>query len=283
MIYLSSFDKCAYGEETFWVWFENNFKDSSFGLPNTLTENDVVLRYSLMGAMNPRPAKMIALCWELLPELKELFNVNSWDTKIQTSYETAQSADRLTVASRFTIPYYEKYSKTGKIDILPIGVDTNLFRPYSDEEKYNLKIKYGVPLDKEIGFWCGTTHPMKGIQNVQKYANENPDIYWIIVWYPSSGHFTGSGQQHTLVSQPKMAELMNLADFQLSASMLRPYYIIEYEGMACNLKQRKILSIEKDFPVGDNPREAIFEHKWDRPTAKLVWEEYIKNTIEGNF
>jgi hypothetical protein len=181
-------------------------------------------------------------------------------------------ADRITVASRFSVPYYEPY---GKVDILPIGVDTDLFNAYSIEDKHKLKIKYNVPLDKEIGFWCGTMHRMKGIQNLQKYANDNPNIYWIIVWYPSKGTFHGQGQQHVLVNQQTMAELMNLADFQLSASILRPYYIIEYEGMACNLKQRKIFDIEKDFEAGDNPREQVFEHKWDRHSTKKIWETYL--------
>jgi len=276
MIYLSPYKdvKCAYGEETFWVWVEKTFPNNSFTLPIKYNHDDVVLRYSTSQPINTNPANQIALCWELLPEMKVVLNSNQWDSKIQTTYKMAASADRITVASKFSIPFYEKY---GKVDVLPIGVNTDLFKPYSEEKKQELKIKYGVPLDKEVGFWCGTMHPMKGIQTVQKYANENPDIYWIIVWYPRTGKFNGSGQQHTLVNQNKMVELMNLADFQASASMLRPYYIIEYEGMSCNLKQRKLIDIEKDFPVGNNPREAIFENKWDRLSAKDVWLNYINN------
>ena len=274
MIYLSPMIRSGYGEETFWVWFERNFNNTSYDLPTSYNENDTVLRYSTKGPIYTNPGKSIALCWELLPEMKIVLNDNSWDSIIQTTYQTAKSCDRITITSKFSRPFYEPF---GKVDILPIGVDTDLFRPYSEDEKYNLKLKYGVPLDKEIGFWCGTTHRMKGIQNVQKYANENPNIYWIIVWYPSKGNFIGNGQQHSLVNQQTMAELMNLADFQLSASILRPYYIIEYEGMSCNLKQRKIFSIEKDFEAGDNPRDVIFEKQWDRHTCKILWENYINN------
>lgn len=272
MIYLHPMIRSGYGEETFWVWFENNFPNSSYTLPETYTEDDTVLQYSTHGKINASPANVIALCWELYPEMKQTLNSNEWNSIIQTTFEAAKHADRITVASRFAVPTYEPY---GKVDILPIGVDTELFKPFTEEEKHALKLKYGVPLDKEIGFWCGTTHPMKGFSRVEKYAKENTDIYWIIVWYGNMGIFDGNGQQHRLVTQQKMAELMNLADFQLSASRLRPYYIIEYEGMACNLKQRKISDIEKDFEAGDNPRDAIFEHKWDRITAKKVWEEYI--------
>jgi len=277
MIYLSPVNgiKSGYGEETFWVWFEKNFQNTSFSFPIEYQNNDIMLRYSTCSpTINIKPAKQIALCWELYPEMKMVFNNNQWDGIINVTHQTAKYADKITVASKFAKPFYEQF---GKVDILPIGVDTNLFKPYSDEEKYNLKLKYNVPLNKEIGFWCGTMHPMKGIQNLQKYANENPNIYWIIVWYPSQGNFVGYGQQHALVNQQKMAELMNLADFQASVSLLRPYYIIEYEGMACNLKQRKIINVEKDFDAGNNPRDVIFEHQWDRDTCKILWENYINS------
>lgn len=280
MIYLSPVNgiKCAYGEETFWVWFERNFQNISFQLPSVYKSNDAVLRYSTAGPLVAKPGHVIALCWELYPEMKIALNSNAYDGIINLTYSTAKSADRRVVSSKFAKEFYEPF---GKVDILPIGVDTNLFRPYSPEEKYNMKVKYKVPLDKEVGFWCGTSHQMKGFQNVQKYANENPNIYWIILWYSGSvGNFVGYGQQHRQVNQQTVAELMNCADFQLSASILRPYYIIEYEGMSCNLKQRKIINIEKDFEAGDNPRDVIFEQKWDRITCKKIWEDYINEVIK---
>ncbi len=278
MIYLSPTVRSGYGEETFWVWFEKQFQNWSYNLPPDYNENDIILRYSLNGPLIAKPAKVVALCWELYPEMKIALNNSSWDGVINTTFKTAKHSDRITVASKFAKPFYEPY---GNVDILPIGVDTELFKPYSNEEKYKLKIKYNIPLDKEIGFWCGTAHPMKGFKNVQKYANENPNIYWIILWYSNDvSNFIGYGQQHRQVNQQVIVELMNCADFQLSASLLRPYYIIEYEGMSCNLKQRKIVNIEKDFESGDNPRDAIFENKWDRITCKKVWEEYINNVMK---
>lgn len=276
MIYLSPMIRSGYGEETFWVWFENNF-NNSYTLPSYYNESDVVLRYSTVGPINTNPGKNIALCWELLPEMKIVLKDNSWDRIIGTTYETAKVADRIAVASKFSIPFYENFGKS--VDILPIGVDTDLFKPLSDNEKYNLKLKYNVPLDKEIGFWCGTPHKMKGSHNLQKYANENTDIYWIVVWYQTIGSFVGNGQQHFTINQKTMSELMNCADFQLGTSVLRPYYIIEYEGMACNLPRRETMSLEKDFPVGNNPRDDLFENGWDRPTCKKVWTDYINNII----
>lgn len=274
MIYLSPMVRSGYGETTFWVWFEQNFSNTSYELPVSFCADDVVLRYSTKGPIETAPGKSIALCWELLPEMKVVLQDNSWDGTIGLTYESAHRADAVTVASRFSVPFYEKYAKN--IEILPIGVDTDLFKPLSIEEKYALRIKYGIPLGKEIGFWCGTPHRMKGAQHLQSYASENTDIYWIVVWYQAVGNFTGNGQQHFTVDQHTMAELMNCADFQLGTSILRPYYIIEYEGMACNLPRRDIIGIEKDFPVGQNTRDAIFENKWDRHSCKGNWKNYIE-------
>jgi len=277
MIYLSPMVRSGYGEETFWVWFEKNFLNVSYELPSYFNDKDIVLRYSTKGPIESAPGKSIALCWELLPEMKEVLQDNSWDGTIGLTYETASKSNSVTVASRFSVPYYEKYTK--KVDILPIGIDTELFKPLSTDDKYNLKLKYNVPLNKEIGFWCGTPHKMKGAQHLQSYASENPDIYWIVVWYQAVGNFTGNGQQHFTVNQSVMSELMNCADFQLGTSILRPYYIIEYEGMSCNLPRRDIIGIEKDFRVGNNTRDAIFENKWDRATCRTLWNDYINSVV----
>jgi hypothetical protein len=274
MIYLSPMVYLFPGVDTWWEWFERNFNPTSHNLPETYNSDDLVFRYSTKGAINAYPGKSIAMCWELLPELKRVLNTNAWDVPIQATYEAAKSCTHRIITTEFARTDYERF---GKVDFIPIGIDTDFFKPCSLEEKYNLKLKYAIPEDKSIGFWCGTTHPMKGYQYVLPYAKEHPEIYWIIVWYTDVGHFTGYGQEHVGTPQSKLVELMNCADFQLETSILRPYYMIEYEGMACNLKRRKILNIQKDFEVGDNPRDVIFEKQWDRITCKKLYENYINN------
>lgn len=274
MIYLSPENRSAFGDETFWVWFERTFPNTSYALPSAYNPEDVILRYSTMGPVNARPGKSVAMCWELLPELKRVFGDTTWDGRIRTTFETAKSCDRIVIASEFSRKDYEPY---GKVDYLPLGVDTDLFRPYSDDEKYNLRLKYKVPPSAEVGFWCGTTHPMKGYQNVLRYAKENPDIFWILVWYSPMGELINNSLNYGVQTQQTLAELMNCADFQLGVSLLRPYYVVEYEGMSCNLKQRKITGLEKDFEGGDNPRNVIFEKQWDRITCKKLYEDYINN------
>ena len=278
MIYLSPTVYLFPGVDTWWEWFERSFDNTSHNLPARYNNNDVVLRYSTEGAINAKPGKSIALCWELLPELKRVFNSNEWDSRIGVIFAAAKSCDRILITTEFARADYEPY---GRVDNLPIGVDTDFFRPYSDDEKYAVKMKYGIPLNREVGFWCGSPHPMKGSENLRVYARENPDIYWILVWYSGTRGFPINAQHHQSVSQATLVELMNCADFQLGTSLLRPYYIVEYEGMSCNLKQRKITNLPKDFEVGDNPRNVIFEKKWDRHTCKQLYKHYIDELING--
>jgi hypothetical protein len=274
MIYLSPMVYLFPGVDTWWEWFERNFNPTSHNLPQEYNPDDVVLRYSTKGAINASPGKSIAMCWELLPELKRVFNCNDWDRDLYATYEAAKSCTHRIITTEFSRADYEPF---GKVDILPLGVDTDLFRPYSSDEKFNLRIKYGIPVLKEVGFWCGSNHPMKGYHNVVRYAKEHPDIFWILVWYSSKSEHIPNSIEFTSVPQTALAELMNCADFQIGVSMLHPYYIVEYEGMSCNLRQRKITNLEKDFEVGDNPRDTIFEKQWDRKTCVDLYRNYIGN------
>lgn len=270
-IYTSPQVRSGYGEETFWVWAEEEFPAIDISKASEITESDVVLRYSTLGPIATK-ARTIACCWELYPEMKVMLNDDSYAHTIETTFCTARSCDRITVASKFSVPYYEH---CGKVDVLPIGVDTDHFREYTREEKEDTRRKNGIPLGIEVGLWVGTTHKMKGFERVQKYADEHPDIFWIIVFYGSYGTFVGNGKQFNFVPQSYLPDIMNCADFQISASMLRPFFIVEYEGMACNLPQRNISGLEKEWDGSISPRDSIFKNRWDRKTAKTDWLKYI--------
>lgn len=275
MIYLSPTNRSSMGEETWWIWFERHWANTTYAIPSVFQKGDVMFRYSDSGGFDVRPGKLVAMCWDFLPELKRVFNNYEWDGAIARANDCARRADRRIIVSEFVRKDYEQF---GRVDYLPAGVDTDLFYEYADEGKRQMKLKYNIPLDKEVGFWCGTTHPMKGYNYLLDYAKENPDIYWIVVWYEGIYPNFRNSSHYNKITQQFMPELMNCADFQLMTSIIRPYCLVEYEGMACNLKQRRILNVEKDFEAGDNPRDVIFERKWDRKTCKILYEEFI-NTL----
>lgn len=272
MIYLNAEVVSGLGEDTFWTWFKREFPSCSFENPAGFNNNDMVLRYSTLGFLNRAPVKSVALLWELLPEMKVVFNSSEWDQKLNKIYECAKYCTYRVVASHLAKPYYDAF---GTVDIIPIGVNTDLFKPMNAKDA--LRDKYGIPRNKRVGFWGGTTHPMKGFDRLQQWASEHPDVHWIIVWKQESEASQMSGASNfTLVNQEMLAELFNCADFILCSGMLKPFYMIEWEAMASNLPVVILDGVRKDFEPSQNPRDDIFRLGWDRGSVKKAWGSYLE-------
>ena len=131
MIYLNAEVISGLGEDTFWTWFKREFFRSSYNTPKVLYDNDVVLRYSTLGHLDIC-GKQIGLLWELYPEMKEVFESNEWDEKMKKIDECAKNCTYRLVTSELMVPYYKKY---GTVDVLPIGVDINIFRPINKKNE----------------------------------------------------------------------------------------------------------------------------------------------------
>jgi hypothetical protein len=272
VIYLNPEVASSLGEDTFWTWFKREFPSSRFGLPGRLNESDIVLQYSTLGFAN-RSGKSLALLWELLPQMKDVFESSEWDDRLNLIYECARFSTWRTTPTDLTRPAYENY---GSVEVLPIGVDTDLFRPIP--EKGKLREKFGIPLKRRVGMWVGTTHPMKGYREMVEVALGNPDTHWIVVWKQSTeaGHHPG-GSNFIQVSQDALCELFNCADFYLSSSQLPSFYMAEWEAMACDLPV--LLAddhLVKDFVPSSNPRDDVFKMGWDRKAAKQLWSGFLE-------
>jgi len=271
MIYLAPEVKSGLGEDTFWTWFEREFPDSTFDDPMRATVDDIILQYGTLGPSKNKVAKTVALLWELYPEMERALG-EKYQRQTDNLISSANACTRRVVASHIMVPDYAKF---GQVDVLPIGVDTDVFRPMN---KAQLRVNYGLNSDDRVGFWCGTKHPMKGFDRLKRYAHLNPSIKWIIIWKsPEESESWGAAITKTRVSQRVLAELMNCADFFLVSGLLRPYFMWEWEAMACNLSPRFLDDPRvKDFMPGDHPRIDIFDRGWDRRNAKKIWADYLK-------
>jgi hypothetical protein len=279
MIYLVCECKSGLNEDTFWIWFEREFKNHIFInkpiIPQNFDEiNDCIIVYSTMGEIkNPYNKKYKAFClaWELYPEMKKMLFSNEWNDKINITQECAKSATEILVATDFAIPYYTDFGNVSKMEL---GLDTEIFKPLNN--KLELRIKYGLPTDSKIGYWGGTNHVMKGFNKLIDYTNKNNNnIFWIIVWKQQQecGNCPDyiKNKQFIKINQNQINELMNCSDFFLCTSLLRPYYMTELEAMATNINFVFTENIEKDFIPSENPRNDIFEKGWDRNTVKQKW------------
>jgi glycosyltransferase involved in cell wall biosynthesis len=270
MIYLSAEVVSGLGEDTFWTWFKREFPTSSFDVPRTLEEQDILLRYSTLGFL-PITGKQVALCWELYPEMTRVFHTRQWDDVLARVHQAARYSTYRTVATALSVNDYESY---GSVDVIPIGVDTDLFKPLP--EKGVLRNRYGIPRHKKVGIWAGTLHPMKGFAELLRYASVHPEVYWIIVWkWEQEAAVLEGASNFVRVPQGTLCELINAADVFLATSKLKPFYMVEWEAMACNVPIIIAGDTQREFDVGSNPRDAVFRFGWDRKTVKNTWEKYL--------
>lgn len=271
MIYLNCEVKSGLGEDTFWTWFEREFPGSSFEVPQKLNDDDILLRYSTLGFL-PIEGKQMALCWELYPEMKDLFNTACFDERMKKVDNTVRYATYRSVATEETAKNYKKY---GQVEVIPIAVNTDLYRPLKNKKE--LRKKYNLPLDKKIGIWIGTYHPMKGVSKFLEYASQHPDIEWITTWKWEMEELKISNvHSFVKIKQAQINELLNAADFFLSTSQMRPYYMAEWEAMATNIPFVFYGCCEREFYPSDNPRKDVIKMGWDRKSAKKKWIKFFE-------
>ena len=270
MIYLNAEVKSGLGEDTFWTWFEREFPSSKFEVPVTLNDEDIVLRYSTLGFL-PIEGKQVALCWELYPQMKQFFDIDMYSTIMDRIYSTARYSTYRTVATKNSVKDYERF---GSVNVIPIGVNTELYKPM--DNKKELRDKYNVPKNKKIGIWIGTYHPMKGFSELLKYARNNPDIFWIIIWkWQKEALEMPNAINFVQIPQQQISELINSADFFLSTNKLGSYFMSEWEAMACNIPFIIIEGLKREFYPSDNPRDDVFNMGWDRHSVKKQWKDFF--------
>lgn len=271
MIYLNCEVKSGLGEDTFWTWFEREFPNSSFDIPKKLNDDDILLRYSTLGFL-PIEGKQLALCWELYPEMKSLFDTACFDDRMKKVENAARYSTYRTVATEETAKNYKKY---GQVKVIPIAVNTDLYRPLKNKKE--LRKKYNLPLDKKIGIWIGTYHPMKGVSKFLEYASQHPDIEWITIWkWKMEELKIENVHSFVKVQQSQICELLNAADFFLSTSQLRPYYMAEWEAMSTNIPFVFYGNTEREFYPSKNPRKDVLKMGWDRASAKKKWIKFFE-------
>jgi hypothetical protein len=275
-IYLNPENPGHLGDDTFWTWFKRVFPKSRWDWQNAKA-GDVVLQYSVLGRYEG-PAKYVALCWELYPEMQRVLpaSIGNWDDKVARCLACAAGTEWRTVPTATTAHYYERF---GRVEVIPLAVDTDVFTPLNRTEE--LRAKYGLRAKGPIGFWCGTTHHMKGFDLLQAHAAKNPEIDWIVCWKQPSeaGHLEGA---HNTVSilQPHLNELMNCADFVASTGRLKPLFLVEWEAMASGLMLWNVDGVDREALTGSS-RKHVFEQFWDRRTAKRLWSDYLEDVLDA--
>ena len=245
MIYLNPEFRSLYGDDDFWTWFRANCPDSRFMDEGTPGDDDVVLQYAVLGPWRGK-GRYVALLWELYPQMIERGLHSPADhSKVELMNECAASAWKRTAPSPLAASYFTSY---GPIEIMPIGVDTELFRRVKTRPT------------PERAYWCGSRHPMKGYDLLQaEVARRGLECRPFFKESP--------------VSQQELATEMRKCDVWIRTSRLPSFYLSEWEAMAADLPM--VLAegaVDPEWP--SMRRDAVIAQGWNRDITE--WIRYLE-------
>lgn len=274
MIHLRAEHWSSLGDDTFWCWAEREFPGAVKSGKVPVEYEDTVLHYGLLGAPARHRQQTVALLWEQHPEMvREIPGNFARETKLLRA--AAAQCARRTVATPLLVDDYREF---GQVDVLPIGVDTELWRPArTNAERQELRAANDIPTDATVGFWGGHGHHMKGYDLFKKYASEHPHVWWVVAFkrYRDRRPHGFRGLTLAGVPQTQLAVAMRMCDFALFTSRLRPYAMLEWEAMATNLRVVNVGHPHREFKPPRNPRHRVLDLGWDRHTARATWLEYL--------
>lgn len=191
-------------------------------------------------------------------------------------------------------------------EVIPNPVDIDFFKPLNNRDK--LRKKYGIPKDKKVGMWVGSTDlPIKNIPIIKQLINIfGEEVFWIIV----SKNETKVSKEKVVkifcdVNKEMMKELYNCADFFILTSPIEGCNHAIFEAMACNLpcivsptgffsdfwdnrvgfrvQWNDILvhveAVKMINKIQTNTRQVIIDRGLDLETWGKKWEELVKKII----
>ena len=190
-------------------------------------------------------------------------------------------------------------------EIVPNPVDIDFFKPLWNK-KEELREKYGIPKDKKVGMWVGSTNNMiKNFMMLQQMRGIFGDeIFWILVAKNEISTDDKRVKIFCNVDRSTIRDLYNCADFYILTSPIEGCNHTIFEAMACNLPcivsptgyfydfwdnriGFKIQWNDLLVHVGAikmidkiknlNPRQVIIDRELDLKT----WEEKWKKLIRG--
>jgi glycosyltransferase involved in cell wall biosynthesis len=179
--------------------------------------------------------------------------------------------------SNFMANMYKKY---GTFNIIPMGVDNELFIPMDKKE---LRRKYNFPMDKKINIFVGSTHAVKGFDKIQRMIQENTSIFWILVLKDVK---INAGHNYTVfhkISQDILCELYNCADLCVSRSRVESFGLAMIESMFCGtpVDSTKTGVFWDWQPDNNNPRKEALERGLDKFTWMENWKKFVSNSINN--
>ena len=199
--------------------FENQVRNKINSLRTQDTPPIIIQNATFIGCVDPS-AYTIAFLQD------NLRSMNRYDP--QQEYNL-RSARKIVANSIHTANSYPEYN----CDIIPIGIDSELFAPKNKEE---MRIKYNIPLDKKIGIFVGALNDVKGWGKVRSIIESRQDIFFILVSKHNTDVYNSPNSRlFTLIDQDTLTDLHGASDFFILGSPVETQCLAALEANFCNL------------------------------------------------
>lgn len=282
-------------EETFWSFLEKELPEcvgislNSLDVPLEKKINelnpDLIIQNSNLGKISNY--RTISFLQDPLIEMQKHFdslqlrikskikNRETFGNRIKKQINSLENSSKVT-NSNYMANLYKKF---GNFDVIPMGVNEKLFSP---QNKTDLRKKYNLPLDRKVKIFVGSQHPVKGFDKVKKMIQDEPAVFWILVFKDSkipNGH---NFVCYEKVSQNTLSELFNCADQCVSRSITESFGLALVEAMFCNISiDTPKVGIFWDWdPDLENPRKSAIDYKLDMTTWMNNWKEFVQKVIK---
>lgn len=287
-------------EDTFWSVLANNLENAeSLALSNFTGDlsqyiaeknPDIVVYNSLLEEVTmPSSVKKIVLLQDnfiamekelpygIIQRIKYFIHgKNSFFKKhIRIQRKNLNEADALVCVSRHIARSYGVKSY-----VIPIGVDTQLFKPM---DKQKMRKKHGIPQDKRVKIFVGSTHLVKGFDILLEEIKKDHQSLYILV-LKDNGFIDidlPNVRVYYKLKQKKLAELYNCADVYVGRSRVETLWLAPLEAMFCGIPvDVTSTGIFADWsPQNINPREEVIEKKLSREHMLSQWESLVQRVF----
>jgi len=187
---------------------------------------------------------------------------------------TLANADVIVANSKNTANSYG----LNKVEIIPVGTDADLFKslPHKDA----LKKKYGIPENRRIKIFVGSTHKVKGFDILKEEIKNDKESFYILVLKDKfiPGLKFSNAKIFQRISQNVLVELHNCADVYVGRSRVETLWLGPIEAMFCGVPVdvTKAGFFADWQPKNKNPRLEAFEAGLDKETMIKKWRSLIE-------
>lgn len=191
-------------------------------------------------------------------------------------------ANVLVTNSKITAASYPEYN----FEIIPIGVDNELFSPTNNEI---VRDEFNIP-NVKVGIFVGDLSEVKGWEKVKRVIDSHDEIFWIIVSKDNKQYEKANCKTFNRIDQEKLAKLLNCADFFILGSPVETQCLAAIEACFCGLPViMRNTGIFADFTEEERARIGYFGEDFEIGLTKVLSNQFSpremmfakKLTIDG--